>query len=331
MVLHVTVSAPARRAARRGAGEGGAGSAWPGWAALLSEVPLFQSLSKRHLRKVARLAHLQWYANGLTVVRAGRPGDAFYIILNGNAQVQLPDGHMRTLGADAFFGELALFDDAPRAATVTSVGGLTTARITRPDFAQLLREEPSIGLGLARGLVGVVRDIQRAGAAEKVSVRRPGAPLVKEAAAEPSEKTSTKEALDLVAQVPLFGSLNKRHLRRVVRLAEFKEYRGGRTVVREGARGDAFFIVLAGQARVETPDGHGHGLGPGDYFGELSLLDGAPRAATVTASEDLTTLRLSRAAFGKLLRDEPTIGVGLAKGLVAIVRDLQSAAADSGH
>jgi CRP-like cAMP-binding protein len=328
MVLHVTVSAPARGATRRGAGEGRAGSAWSGWAALLSEVPLFQSLSKRHLRKVARLAHLRWYANDLTVVRAGRPGDAFFIILNGNAQVHLPDGRTQMLGANAFFGELALFDDAPRAATVTSVGGLTTARIARPDFAQLLREEPSIGLDLARGLVGVVRDFQRAGAVEQAGVRRSDAPLAREAPAEPSE-TSAKEALDLVAQVPLFGALNKRHLRRVVRLAELKEYRGGRTVVREGARGDSFFIVLAGQARVETPDGHDHDLGPGDYFGELALLDGALRAATVTASEDLTTLRLSRAAFGKLLRDEPTIGVGLAKGLVAIVRELQPAAADS--
>ena len=323
MVLHVTVSAPARGAAVAAPRAGRSGSPWPGWAQLLSEVPLFQSLSKRHLRKVARLTHLRWYANGMTVIRAGRPGDAFYAILNGHAELQLPDGRTKTLGADAFFGELALLDTAPRAATVTSAGGLTTARIARPDFAQLLREEPSIGLGLARGLVGVIRDVQGTGVVEQGG--RPDAALVTHDADAAAAGTSTPETLSLVAEVPLFGSLNKRHLRRVVRLGELKRYKGGKTVVREGARGDAFFIVLAGQARVETPDGRGHGLGPGDYFGELALLDGAPRAATVTASDDLTTLRIGQAAFGKLLRDEPTIGVGLARGLAAIVRDLATA------
>ena len=95
--------------------------------------------------------------------------------------------------------------------------------------------------------------------------------------------------------------------------------------MRVGARGDAFYVVLDGQARVETPAGHAHALEPGDFFGELALLDGAPRSATVTASGELTTLRIGQSAFAKMLREEPTIGVGLAKGLATIARDLRSA------
>jgi CRP-like cAMP-binding protein len=279
------------------------------------------------MRKVSRLAHLRGYADGRTVIRAGTPGDAFYAILDGRALVQLPDGHTQTLEVDAFVGELALLDDAPRAATVTSAGGLTAARIARPDFARLLREEPAIGLGLARGLAVVVRDIQGTQAVQRVGVGQPGDVIVgsqKEGAA--LSATAASEWLPLIALIPLFGALNKRHLRRVLRLAELKRYKAGETVVRVGARGDAFHVVLDGRARVETASGHGHALEPGDHFGELALLDGAPRAATVTATAELTTLRIGRSAFVKLLREEPTMGVGLAKGLVAIVRDLQSAA-----
>ena len=337
MVLPVTISAPARGASGKSPRAGGSGSPWPGWASLLSRVPLFQSLSKRDVRKVARLAHLRGYADGRTVIRAGTPGDAFYAILDGRALVQMPDGRTRMLETDAFFGELALLDDAPRMATVTSADGLMTARIARPDFARLLREEPAIGLGLARGLVAVVRDIQGRRAAEstdrglmaveRARVGQPGDVVVgsqEEGAA--LSATAAMEWLPLIALIPLFGALNKRHLRRVIRLAELKRYKAGETVVRVGARGDAFHVILDGPARVEAPDGHGHALEPGDFFGELALLDGAPRSATVTATGELTTLRIGRPAFVRLLREEPTIAVGLAKGLVAIVRELESTA-----
>jgi CRP/FNR family transcriptional regulator, cyclic AMP receptor protein len=76
---------------------------------------------------------------------------------------------------------------------------------------------------------------------------------------------------------------------------------------------------------VVTSAGHRRGLNEGDYFGELALLDGAPRAATVQASCSVAAARISRASFMKLLRSDPEIAVGLAQGLVAIVRDLQEA------
>ena len=130
--------------------------------------------------------------------------------------------------------------------------------------------------------------------------------------------------LPVLERVPLFQALTKRHLRRVVRLAEMKRFKSGAVVVRAGARGDAFFVIIDGSARVQTPDGHTRDLHEGDFFGELALLDGAPRSATVSAINSLTTARIARTAFLRLLREEPAIGVGLAHGLVGIVRDLQA-------
>jgi CRP-like cAMP-binding protein len=132
----------------------------PGWLPALERVPLFQALSKRHLRRVGRLAEMKRFKKGAQVVRAGGRGDAFYVILDGTAEVETPKGHKRQLSEGDYFGELALLDGAPRAATVTAMGVLTTARIGRTGFLQLVKEEPTVGVGLAHGLVALVRDMQ---------------------------------------------------------------------------------------------------------------------------------------------------------------------------
>lgn len=340
MVLHVTTSAPARGPAGKSPHEGGSGSPWPGWVDLLAQVPLFRELPKRSLKRVARLAHLRWYADGWTVVRAGTSGEAFYAILDGHAQVYTPDGDTRSLGSDDFFGELALLDEAPRTATVTSDGGLTVARIARADFTQLLREDPAIALALARGLVAVVREVEgrhaaaphaRGASSGHTLARQTGgeaagsASGVGDRTADGAGDASPPDRLALLAHIPLLEPLNKRHLRRVARLGEPASYEAGETLARAGVRGEAFYVILAGAARVDTPDGHEHTLGPRDFFGEFALLDGAPRSATVTATAPLTALRIGQPDFEKLLRADPAIAVGLAKGLAVIARDLAPA------
>ena len=80
-----------------------------------------------------------------------------------------------------------------------------------------------------------------------------------------------------------------------------REYAAGETIIREGERGDDFFIVQDG-AVVITKEGREVGrLGPGKYFGEIALLTGESRAATISASEDTTCLSLDRQTFQRLL------------------------------
>jgi CRP/FNR family transcriptional regulator, cyclic AMP receptor protein len=129
--------------------------------------------------------------------------------------------------------------------------------------------------------------------------------------------------LPVLARVPLFATLPQRHLRRIADLAELRRFRRGSQMVRAGARGNAFYILLDGSALVTTPAGHTKLLHEGDPFGELALLDGAPRAATVEASTAVAAARIERSAFLGLLDEEPAIWAGLAQGLLGIVRDLQ--------
>src|SRR3954453_4194128 len=77
------------------------------WLGTLEEVPLFEGLSKRHLRRIAKLAHIRRFAPGSGMVRAGDAGRSFYVLLDGTAKVVRKAGRPRRLGAGDYFGEMA--------------------------------------------------------------------------------------------------------------------------------------------------------------------------------------------------------------------------------
>ena len=289
------------------------------WLPVLADVPLFGALPKRQLRRVARLTEVRRFEDGSVVVRSGAGGDAFYVILDGSALVSPVRGRAKRLEAGEHFGELALLDGAPRAVTVVADGELTTARIARTPFLKLLREEPVIAAGLTPGLVGIVRELQR----EEAKHVRARSRVAEDQAGADLDIRGAIWFQSLLLAVPLFESVPKRHLQRLARLAEMKRYHARGTVVTAGAPGNAFYVIIDGHAEVKTPEGQARPLGPGEFFGELALLDGAPRAATITATDELTVQRVARSAFQKMLREDPTIAVGLNKGLIGIIRDLQ--------
>src|SRR5262249_31524857 len=118
------------------------------WAAVLAEVPLLGSVSRRDLRKVAELARPKRYETGVPIVIAGRPGAAFYVLPDGKASVDVRGGRGRRLGPGDYFGEMAMLDDSPRSATVSAVTEVLVLEIGRTSFARLLKQEPQISLAL---------------------------------------------------------------------------------------------------------------------------------------------------------------------------------------
>jgi CRP-like cAMP-binding protein len=122
------------------------------WLGTLAGVPLFGGLSKRHLRRIAKLAHIRRFAPGSPMIRAGDPGRSFYVLLEGNAKVVRPGGRARRLGVGDYFGEMALLDDAPRSANVVAEGDVLALTIDRSGFTKLLRAEPTLAQALLRTL-----------------------------------------------------------------------------------------------------------------------------------------------------------------------------------
>ena len=137
-----------------------------------------------------------------------------------------------------------------------------------------------------------------------------------------------KRERDALAQVPLFQSLPPRHLRRIADLMEEERMMAGATMVREAEPGDIFYVILEGEAKVTSTSGRiVNRLRPGDFFGEISLLDGGPRTASVVAETPVTVLSLRRDPFLKMLRGEPEVAVRLLAYVSGLLRRLERSAA----
>ncbi len=125
---------------------------------------------------------------------------------------------------------------------------------------------------------------------------------------------------DVLSEIPLFAGLSKRHLNKIAGLAKTRRYTRFTSIVREGERGDSFYVILDGTVLVKPPGKRSVRLKPGDWFGEMALLDGAPRTATVEAQDEVFVMMLGRAAFQKAVVADPKIAMELLRTLAARLR-----------
>lgn len=129
-------------------------------------------------------------------------------------------------------------------------------------------------------------------------------------------------AVDALRDVPMFACLNDKELRRVADLARDERFAPGEDIVTEGHSAGPFFLITEGDATVTVGGAERTKLGPGAFFGEMSLLDGQPRSATVRAIGDVTTISISSWDFLSLLERNWTMAQKLLAELSRRVRVL---------
>lgn len=130
-------------------------------------------------------------------------------------------------------------------------------------------------------------------------------------------KRGAEQAL---AGVPLFEGLTKAQLRSVLEATVEVTFQAGQSIADEGMLAMDFYLILDGEAEVVTDGEHVASLGPGDHFGELAVIDGEPRSATVRATTRIRALRLVADDFQRLLRATPELAYRI---LVEAVRRLR--------
>lgn len=140
-----------------------------------------------------------------------------------------------------------------------------------------------------------------------------------------------RELADMLESVPLFSRCTPRERRTIARHTETAQLPAGTDLVVEGEAGDALFVILEGEASILRSDSADVAaqVGPGTYFGELALLDGSPRSATVRADTDVRVAVLGIRMFRTLLREVPDLAEQLLVGLAGQLRAAQSAAAET--
>src|SRR5262249_47516936 len=146
--------------------------------------------------------------------------------------------------------------------------------------------------------------------------------------------TAEKAAIDptlVVAQnpakalpeVPLFAGLSEAQVEQIAALFKARKFVAGETVIREGSAGAAFYLIDSGEAKVTIRGEEVAKLGRGDHFGEIALIDGGQRLATVTATTDLVCHRLTFWDFRPLVQQNGALGWKLLQSLAKMLRDAE--------
>jgi CRP-like cAMP-binding protein len=135
-------------------------------------------------------------------------------------------------------------------------------------------------------------------------------------------RISQDDRIERLEEVSLLAGCSRRQLRAIARISDVLEVPAATMLARRGDPGEEFFLILDGTARVEVSPRKRGKLGPGDYFGEMSLLDGGPRSASVIADTPLRLLVIKRRDFSTLLRAAPDLTESL---LATLSRRLRQA------
>jgi hypothetical protein len=129
-----------------------------------------------------------------------------------------------------------------------------------------------------------------------------------------------RDPVGALQRAGLFADMDRRQSEQIARLLKERHFAKGETVIMEGSGGAAFFLIDSGEATVSRKGVHLATLGPGDYFGEIALIDGGPRSATVTAATDLSCYGLTFWEFRPLVEGNGTIGWKLLQALAKRLR-----------
>jgi len=229
--------------------------------AALRAVPLWSELPAGQLLDVARAMHAANVPGGAEVVRQGEIGDRFYLIARGAFEV-LVDGRAEVrLGRGDFFGERALLQQVPRAATVVATEPGRVFVLDRAEFEALLASDMAAGARVEAALT----------------------------------------FRDEVARMALFRDLSPGELDVLLSRFVPLSLAAGEVAIRQGEVGDRFYVVRSGEVQVERDGQVLARLGAGEAFGEIALLLDVPRTATVSAFEPTELLALDAADFRDIL------------------------------
>ena len=137
-----------------------------------------------------------------------------------------------------------------------------------------------------------------------------------------------RPSTETIARVPLFAGLEKRDLERIADSFKERNYSAGDTIAGEGQGGAGFFIIGEGNAKVTVQGEDRATLGPGDYFGEIALIDEGARTATVTADTDMKTYAMTFWEFRPIVETDSRIAWKLVQALAHKLREADARQAD---
>lgn len=138
------------------------------------------------------------------------------------------------------------------------------------------------------------------------------------------QKSATERVMDLLRTVPLFSTCSKKEFSLMAQIAEEQEFGAGNVICREGDTGLGLYVIMQGETEIKVGGQTQRRLGPGAFFGEIALLDGGPRTATVIAETDVRLLTIPAWSFNAVLKSQPTLAIKMLQEVCRRMRADQS-------
>ena len=130
----------------------------------------------------------------------------------------------------------------------------------------------------------------------------------------------TKVVVEMLAKTPIWSGLSDKDLKSIVKASKERKYETGQTIVQKGEGGVGFYLVLEGSVEIKSDGTTLAKLGPGQFFGEMSVIDNQPRSADVVALEPSKCLILSAWSFHALISDNPRMALKMLQEFVRRLR-----------
>jgi CRP-like cAMP-binding protein len=238
---------------------------------------------------------------GTTLFAAQSPGDKMYYIAAGEVAISLNGKNIDVSPAGEIIGEMSTIAGTPRSATAVARTDCMLIGLTREQFFSTLQQQPEFALMLMRMMLARLR------LALSMLRMRGGV------AGNDAEKTARILDGKLLKAIAASISPNAR-----------SRFPKDRAIIVEGGTGNCMYVVVEGNVSITIKGRAVEAVGVGGIFGEMALVDDAPRAAAVTAASDCTLLAIDRAAFVELVKSNPAFGSELLTNISERLRYLNA-------
>jgi len=246
----------------------------------LPPIPLFSDLKKEELSRVMEKIQAKQFAKGMIICKEGEPGNSIFIISHGKVGIfrqnlQAEKIWINELKEGDFFGEFGFFSSSRRNASVEALKDTEVLEISKEDFQEIIQEFPSVSAVLFKFYKERVLDT-------------------------------------LLATSELFQSFSPLERKEILDKFTVEEFPQGAIVMEEGAPGDSMYIIKKGEVEVFTFDAKGAELTlarlkEGDFCGEISLITGKPRTASVKVLQPTELVCLAKNDFDQIIARHPGI------------------------
>jgi CRP-like cAMP-binding protein/HEAT repeat protein len=293
----------------------------------IKQTRIFAGLQKDLLEAMAGLVTVVAVKPRQTLFHEGDPGDSLYIVDEGQLRVHLGDRFIDTVAAGGVIGEMALFDDGPRSASVKgSAENSRLLQLDREPFYDFLANNVQVAREfmhlLSRRLRERTADLALQTEHEPLKPAQPitGGQMGARQNVSFAGELRDVDKLLFLKGTSFFRGIDDDLLEQVALLLEEVNLACGEQLFAQGDSGQSLYIITAGQVRIHIEERTLAYASEGEVIGEMALLESEPRLATVTGSEGTQLLRLDQQPFFELLWSQPELALAIIRMLSGRVR-----------